>query len=336
MKDYEVDSDDKLLAFHTQKLLGATKAKKGKAKVFDSNNHDVNKPVLARDLLLSLFSGPASEPAAESASEPERERDADGFLIDITVAANIDEGDDDQEEDDGFREDDDAEYLFALDEMYEDALTNSKRDDRFLRSTLANRKAKIPARRYVRSRDHKRAEDHKAYIRDHFERRKENARLINTKILSLRPYRSVNGTVTYLDPSFTNYLPPGVTVDPSQRHLVQSGQHMHILPEHIRNAIMALQFKEVLTSNDYELLLMLDATVPPKTLSRRQVNMYPIVVVGAGDVRVEARCMICLGTYNTGDRLRRLTCKHEFHVDCIDAWLLHSSERCPLDNLNLT
>ncbi|XP_064616503.1 nuclear pore complex protein DDB_G0274915-like [Liolophura sinensis] len=40
-------------------------------------------------------------------------------------------------------------------------------------------------------------------------------------------------------------------------------------------------------------------------------------------------CRICLTTYETPDWLRTLTCKHEFHMACIDKWLLVNAT-CPI------
>jgi hypothetical protein len=41
-------------------------------------------------------------------------------------------------------------------------------------------------------------------------------------------------------------------------------------------------------------------------------------------------CVICLDAFEEGDRLRRLPCKHEFHVGCIDPWLLTRKRYCPV------
>lgn len=49
-------------------------------------------------------------------------------------------------------------------------------------------------------------------------------------------------------------------------------------------------------------------------------------------------CSVCLATFAVGDELRHLPCGHEFHLKCVDAWLLGAaaasadrvSATCPL------
>lgn len=41
-------------------------------------------------------------------------------------------------------------------------------------------------------------------------------------------------------------------------------------------------------------------------------------------------CPICLDDYEDGQTIRRLPCGHEYHVMCIDPWLLHSASYCPM------
>lgn len=41
-------------------------------------------------------------------------------------------------------------------------------------------------------------------------------------------------------------------------------------------------------------------------------------------------CAICLEDFLMGDELRKLPCKHEFHVGCIDPWLLTRKRFCPV------
>ena len=51
----------------------------------------------------------------------------------------------------------------------------------------------------------------------------------------------------------------------------------------------------------------------------------PLIEQSAGDV-----CAICLDEFDDGAILRVLHCKHEFHQECIDQWLLEKSRVCPL------
>lgn len=50
---------------------------------------------------------------------------------------------------------------------------------------------------------------------------------------------------------------------------------------------------------------------------------------GANHEFDDSLCSICLGEFNEGDSLRVLSCRHRFHVSCIDVWLLRNS-KCPL------
>jgi hypothetical protein len=48
----------------------------------------------------------------------------------------------------------------------------------------------------------------------------------------------------------------------------------------------------------------------------------------------ETKCVMCLESYRHGQSIRRLPCKHEFHRECIDMWLVFSmayqQRACPL------
>jgi hypothetical protein len=41
-------------------------------------------------------------------------------------------------------------------------------------------------------------------------------------------------------------------------------------------------------------------------------------------------CSICLEKYVDTDKLKILPCKHFFHIQCIEPWLLSQSYKCPL------
>lgn len=48
-----------------------------------------------------------------------------------------------------------------------------------------------------------------------------------------------------------------------------------------------------------------------------------------------AECSICLEDYVEGDNLRTLPCKHEFHADCVDAWLTSHKKFVSINHLFL-
>ncbi len=41
-------------------------------------------------------------------------------------------------------------------------------------------------------------------------------------------------------------------------------------------------------------------------------------------------CSICTEEYKQGDSVRTLPCKHEFHKNCVDKWLITAGRTCPL------
>ncbi|KAJ1978598.1 hypothetical protein H4R34_003145 [Dimargaris verticillata] len=43
-----------------------------------------------------------------------------------------------------------------------------------------------------------------------------------------------------------------------------------------------------------------------------------------------ASCSICLCNFQLGDEARKLPCRHVFHKECIDVWLLNHSALCPI------
>jgi E3 ubiquitin-protein ligase RNF13 len=67
-------------------------------------------------------------------------------------------------------------------------------------------------------------------------------------------------------------------------------------------------------------------------MSATQVKSLPSIVFqgpGNGSGTAET-CAICLEDYEIGEKLRLLPCNHEFHVVCIDRWLMARRPFCPV------
>ncbi|KAJ2004896.1 hypothetical protein GGI04_002443 [Coemansia thaxteri] len=50
----------------------------------------------------------------------------------------------------------------------------------------------------------------------------------------------------------------------------------------------------------------------------------------------EENCAVCLEDFTAGDEVRRLPCRHFFHIACIDPWLSERSATCPLCNFDVS
>lgn len=91
-----------------------------------------------------------------------------------------------------------------------------------------------------------------------------------------------------------------------------------------------------ISDHDYELLMQLDSnsTAVGSDIPERVVQSFPLEKVRENGPLLQpgVQCRICLHGYQTGQFVRKLPrCKHKFHRDCIDNWLLHSRPTCPID-----
>ncbi len=99
------------------------------------------------------------------------------------------------------------------------------------------------------------------------------------------------------------------------------------------NRIVDLQHRE-LGPEDYELLLLLDKNIAPKTVSTSFLTSLQVVIVGDANLLGEL-CAICMDAYQEYDKAKQLPCKHYFHESCIDNWLSNASPNCPLDGVSV-
>ncbi|KAL1209601.1 RING-H2 finger protein ATL7 [Cardamine amara subsp. amara] len=59
-------------------------------------------------------------------------------------------------------------------------------------------------------------------------------------------------------------------------------------------------------------------------------EIFPIVIFGESFAVKDSQCSVCLGDYQTGEKLQQIpACAHTFHMECIDIWLT-SHSTCPL------
>ncbi|CAF1648047.1 unnamed protein product, partial [Adineta ricciae] len=116
-----------------------------------------------------------------------------------------------------------------------------------------------------------------------------------------------------------------------QRWKLAIREHLTALP----NALHQMLATRDITEHDYDILLQLE-----NAQNAAIMGIPEHVVKSMPTERVHDRsrllqhgeqCRLCLRSYQLGERVRRLPCRHKFHIDCIDGWLLHSHPTCPID-----
>ncbi|KAG7088717.1 hypothetical protein E1B28_012685 [Marasmius oreades] len=97
------------------------------------------------------------------------------------------------------------------------------------------------------------------------------------------------------------------------------------------------------TLDSFEALLDLAdllGQVRPPTASKEDIERSGLEVIKAPQVpkyeqegkissNCTERCLICLDEYQAEDDVRVLTCKHAFHMNCVDKWLQEGKNNCP-------
>ncbi|XP_072979620.1 RING-H2 finger protein ATL3-like [Typha angustifolia] len=70
--------------------------------------------------------------------------------------------------------------------------------------------------------------------------------------------------------------------------------------------------------------------LPGRGLDPAVLEALPVTVYRAGELKEGLECAVCLSEISDGEEARLLpTCKHGFHVECIDMWF-QSHSTCPL------
>ena len=106
-----------------------------------------------------------------------------------------------------------------------------------------------------------------------------------------------------------------------------SGNSVKFDDQAFMNLLTELQNREI-TPEDYDLLVQLDCSVKPKTLSEAQIDSLKSDTVTSS---LDDVCSICIEDYTPGEVRKFLPCGHYFHFQCIRTWLSWTSNRCPID-----
>eukprot|EP00730_Choanoeca_flexa_P004076 TRINITY_DN11588_c0_g1_i1.p1 TRINITY_DN11588_c0_g1~~TRINITY_DN11588_c0_g1_i1.p1 ORF type:complete len:555 (+),score=46.76 TRINITY_DN11588_c0_g1_i1:2254-3918(+) len=128
---------------------------------------------------------------------------------------------------------------------------------------------------------------------------------------------------THPDHSFNLYERPGAAPKAVSRQALPTA------------LIANLQDRE-LTDQDYDMLLLLDQQTNAAALpTTNDLNKHlPAILLHAQHPVARANdivCSICQHPMTTGQRVRRLHCKHLFHTACIDPYLTTQRNACPID-----
>mmetsp|Transcript_78689 Transcript_78689/g.122822 ORF Transcript_78689/g.122822 Transcript_78689/m.122822 type:complete len:305 (+) Transcript_78689:94-1008(+) len=103
----------------------------------------------------------------------------------------------------------------------------------------------------------------------------------------------------------------------------------------VARAVLAMGAFVMFFPCHYEDMEIQPAEAPKiEAASRRQINELELVYVPkkkatTGSDEGAESCAVCLADISGGDVVRRLPCRHQFHMACIDKWL-HRNKRCPL------
>lgn len=94
------------------------------------------------------------------------------------------------------------------------------------------------------------------------------------------------------------------------------------------SAVLSMFFfvrRQRLQRNGSQLLLQ-----DSSSLTKGELRAFPVSVFSVKEDTNLETCAICLEEYAAGEKLRTLSCNHEFHMSCIDLWLTTRRPFCPI------
>lgn len=83
----------------------------------------------------------------------------------------------------------------------------------------------------------------------------------------------------------------------------------------------------------YQILFIDDDTTPIEKMNPeelQEINQIIYSNINHYDTILSKSCPICCLDFENVDKIRILNCKHIYHSECIDKWLLDFSNKCPI------
>lgn len=112
------------------------------------------------------------------------------------------------------------------------------------------------------------------------------------------------------------FRPGRRTEDDTNEHNRTTGNRVRASQEEIRDLVV----------NVFNILSE-DIKTFKRGIKKKDLEKIPVVEYDSDETK---KCSICLSNFLCGQQVRNLSCEHVFHKDCVDPWLLSSSDTCPM------
>ena len=87
-----------------------------------------------------------------------------------------------------------------------------------------------------------------------------------------------------------------------------------------------------MANNDVPLFSLEDENFRNETLTREQINnINTFVFKDLDHENINSNhCIICQENFHQEDKVSALSCRHIFHQECVENWLLNYNSVCPI------